>query len=92
MRSDICSAIWTYSPVDSIARGNAQTAWTLEDLERENILVQERTSLKDVSLDMKHLITFRGTGISAYLVNGGTLHRESAWLDTQIRRRRLCLL
>ena len=30
--------------------------WRLVDLERENILVQERTSLKDVILDMEDLV------------------------------------
>lgn len=39
--------------------------WTLEDLERDNILVQERTSLKDVILDMEDLV-LANAGVDAF--------------------------
>ena len=39
--------------------------WTLQDLERENILVEERTSLKDVILDMEDLV-LANAGVDAF--------------------------
>lgn len=39
--------------------------WTLEDLERENILVVERTSLKDVILNMEDLV-LANAGVDAF--------------------------
>ncbi|MBE0656242.1 MAG: N-6 DNA methylase [Bryobacteraceae bacterium] len=39
--------------------------WTLADLERENILVEERTSLKDVILDMEDLV-LANAGVDAF--------------------------
>lgn len=39
--------------------------WTLDDLERENILVEERTSLKDVILDMEDLV-LANAGVDAF--------------------------
>ena len=48
--------------LDGIPRANQSLSdmlnqpWTLADLERDNILVQERTSLKDVILDMEDLV------------------------------------
>jgi type I restriction enzyme M protein len=39
--------------------------WTLEDLEEQNILVEERTSLKDVILDMEDLV-LANAGVDAF--------------------------
>jgi type I restriction enzyme M protein len=39
--------------------------WTLEDLEKQNILVEERTSLKDVILDMEDLV-LANAGVDAF--------------------------
>ncbi len=39
--------------------------WTLEDLEKENILVTERTSLKDVILNMEDLV-LANAGVDAF--------------------------
>jgi type I restriction enzyme M protein len=39
--------------------------WTLEDLERENILVSQRTSLKDVILNMEDLV-LANAGVDAF--------------------------
>lgn len=39
--------------------------WTIDDLERENILVRERTSLKDVILNMEDLV-LANAGVDAF--------------------------
>lgn len=39
--------------------------WTLDDLRRENILVAERTSLKDIILDMENLV-LANAGVDAF--------------------------
>lgn len=39
--------------------------WTLEHLEKENILVEERTSLKDIILDMEDLV-LANAGVDAF--------------------------
>ncbi|MGC2173160.1 MAG: type I restriction enzyme HsdR N-terminal domain-containing protein [Candidatus Sulfotelmatobacter sp.] len=57
--------------LDGIPRANQTLAemldqpWTLDDLEKENILVQERTSLKDVILDMEDLV-LANAGVDAF--------------------------
>jgi type I restriction enzyme M protein len=60
-----------FRTLDGIPRANQTLAdmlnqpWTLEDLERENVLVQERTSLKDVILDMEDLV-LANAGVDAF--------------------------
>jgi len=39
--------------------------WTLDDLEKQNILVEERTSLKDIILDMEDLV-LANAGVDAF--------------------------
>lgn len=57
--------------LDGIPRADQSLAdmlnepWTLEDLEKENILVEERTSLKDVILDMENLV-LANAGVDAF--------------------------
>ncbi|HVT58929.1 MAG TPA: N-6 DNA methylase [Thermoanaerobaculia bacterium] len=57
--------------LDGIPRANQSLSdmlnqpWRLEDLERENILVKERTSLKDVILDMENLV-LANAGVDAF--------------------------
>ena len=57
--------------LDGIPHANQSLAdmlrqpWRLEDLERENVLVQERTSLKDVILDMEDLV-LANAGVDAF--------------------------
>lgn len=57
--------------LEGIPRANQTLAdmlsqpWTLADLERENVLVQERTSLKDVILDMENLV-LANAGVDAF--------------------------
>jgi len=60
-----------FRPLDEIPRADQTLSemlnqpWTLEDLDRENILVQERTSLKDVILDMEDLV-LANAGVDAF--------------------------
>lgn len=60
-----------YRNLDDIPKANQTLAqmlnepWTLDDLERENILVQERTSLKDIILDMEDLV-LANAGVDAF--------------------------
>ncbi|MGI8906779.1 MAG: N-6 DNA methylase [Candidatus Sumerlaeaceae bacterium] len=57
--------------LDGIPRADQKLAdllnqpWTLEDLEKQNILVEERTSLKDVILDMEDLV-LANAGVDAF--------------------------
>jgi type I restriction enzyme M protein len=57
--------------LDGIPRANQSLSdmlnqpWTLEDLEKQNILVEERTSLKDVILDMEDLV-LANAGVDAF--------------------------
>ena len=45
------------------------TPWTIDDLERENILVVERTSLKDVILNMEDLV-LANAGVDGHVTQG----------------------
>jgi type I restriction enzyme M protein len=60
-----------FRPLDGISHANQTLAemlnqpWTLEDLDRENILVEERTSLKDIILDMEDLV-LANAGVDAF--------------------------
>ncbi len=60
-----------YRTLPEIPRANQTLAemldqpWTIEDLERENILVVERTSLKDVILNMEDLV-LANAGVDAF--------------------------
>ncbi|MGH8427174.1 MAG: type I restriction enzyme HsdR N-terminal domain-containing protein [Gammaproteobacteria bacterium] len=60
-----------YRTLPEIPRANQTLAemlaqpWTLADLDRENILVQERTSLKDVILNMEDLV-LANAGVDAF--------------------------
>lgn len=57
--------------LDNIPRADQTLAemlnrrWTLEDLEKQNILVEERTSLKDIILDMENLV-LANAGVDAF--------------------------
>jgi type I restriction enzyme M protein len=60
-----------FRPLDGIPRADQTLAemldepWTLEDLEKENILVEERTSLKDIILLMEDLV-LANAGVDAF--------------------------
>ncbi len=60
-----------FRPLDGIPRADQTLAemlnqpWTLELLEKSNILVEERTSLKDIILDMEDLV-LANAGVDAF--------------------------
>jgi type I restriction enzyme M protein len=60
-----------FRPLDGIPRADQTLAemlnqpWTLEHLEKSNILVEERTSLKDIILDMEDLV-LANAGVDAF--------------------------
>jgi len=60
-----------FRPLDGIPRADQTLAemlnqpWTLDDLEKGNILVEERTSLKDIILDMEDLV-LANAGVDAF--------------------------